>query len=97
MCVLGSKHLKASTAHTAGGRLRSDMAAAGVRLRVGTAAARYGLGTRPGPLVALELKQKLKKEHNDEFRKPLGVIDEGMLITPRRMNVIAGIQLLVLA
>ena len=55
-------------------------------------AARYGLGVTHGVLKSAQIAEKLNGNHVDEMRKPHGIIDEAMLITPRRMDVIAAVQ-----
>lgn len=85
----------ASPTHAAGGRLRSDMATAEVNLKVGTVAARYGLGVSNKlltPKQVAAMAAGLNTFYKQLLCKPYGIIDEAMLITAHRMDVCLELQ-----
>ena len=82
----------AAPTHAAGGRLRVDLAAARVPVSVRTVSAQFGLGTQPGTIDPVRIEEGMKKYHRRELLKDKGVIDEAMLLTPRRMQACAQIQ-----
>ena len=77
--------------HAAGGRLRADMRGAGLEIMVGTVAARYKLPSI-GAIDEERCYKNLPGRQRAHLEKEIGIIDEAFMITPRKMDCIAGIQ-----